>query len=49
MIYRPERVEQVDGQEQLPSHKYTGDPAQSAKSYNIFIPILSLSAELITP
>ena len=35
---RPWRVKQADGQGQLSPHKYTGDLAQSARCYRVFIP-----------
>ena len=38
MGYKPEGTEQADGKGQLPSHKHTGDPAQFARSYSVFIP-----------
>ena len=34
---RPERVEQANGQGKLSPHKHTGDPAQPARSYIVFI------------
>ena len=35
--HRPERAEQADSQGQIPSHEYTGDLAQPAKCYSVFI------------
>ena len=36
--YRPERLEQAEGQGQLTCHEYTGDLVQPARCYNVFIP-----------
>ena len=37
MGFRPERVKQADSQGQVSPHEHTGDPAQLARSYSVFI------------